>query len=246
MITPSRSTLNILFALCIAVLMQAPLLDAQRVTVTAKIVQPKHKGGKAQGANSAVVWLVPRAGEGIQNDAARLSTHAQLVQKDKTFEPHLLVIPAGTLVDFPNRDPFFHNVFSLFDGKRFDLGLYEAGSSRAVRFDRPGISYIFCNIHPQMSAVVIAMNTPYFAVADRDGAVAIKNVPAGTYRVELWAEDASVQALDKLSKEITIGENTASLGVLNVPENRLSATHKNKYGRDYEPVPAGVTYDPHD
>ena len=81
----------------------------------------------------------------------------------------MLVVPAGSLVEFPNRDPFFHNVFSLFEGKRFDLGLYEAGTTRTVRFDRPGISYIFCNIHPEMSAVIITVSTPLYAIAKEDG-----------------------------------------------------------------------------
>ena len=81
------------------------------------------------------------------------------------FTPHLLVVPVGATVAFPNADPFFHNVFSLFDGKRFDLGLYEAGSSRNVHFERKGISYIFCNIHPQMAAIVIALTTPLWATA---------------------------------------------------------------------------------
>ena len=227
-------------------LMTTYRLDAQTTTVTAKVIQTKQKGGKAGTGSRAVVWLTPLGGEGVQKDSRRSALHAELVQKDKTFEPHLLVIPTGTLVDFPNRDPFFHNVFSLFDGKRFDLGLYEAGSSRTVRFDRPGVSYIFCNIHPQMSGVVIALNTPYYAIASHDGDIAIKDVPAGKYRLELWAEGASTDALDKLSREITIGENTASLGMLNVPENRLAATHKNKYGRDYEPAPPTTAYDPHD
>jgi len=65
----------------------------------------------------------------------------------------VLVVPVGSVVDFPNHDPFFHNVFSLFDGKRFDLGLYEAGATNSVRFDRLGVSFLFCNIHPEMSAV---------------------------------------------------------------------------------------------
>ena len=89
--------------------------------------------------------------------------HAVLQQKNKTFEPHLLVVTKGSTVDFPNRDPWFHNVFSLFNGKRFDLGLYEAGTSRTVHFDREGISYIFCNIHPEMSAVVVVLASQYFA-----------------------------------------------------------------------------------
>ena len=76
------------------------------------------------------------------------------------FTPHILVVPVGSVVRFPNADPFFHNVFSLFDGKRFDLGLYEAGSTKEVTFSREGLSYIFCNIHPEMSAVVISLSTP--------------------------------------------------------------------------------------
>src|SRR5271157_1513592 len=145
-----------------------------------------------------VVWLTPITGAG--GEAATALPNAQgsppasppqnprLVQKNKSFEPHILVVPAGSLVEFPNRDPFFHNVFSLFEGKRFDLGLYEAGTSRTVRFDRPGISYIFCNIHPEMSAVVITMATPLYAIATADGQVSIANVPFGRYILHIWSE----------------------------------------------------------
>jgi len=92
----------------------------------------------------------------------------RLIQKDKMFTPHLLVVPIGSQVEFPNQDPFFHNVFSLFNGKRFDLGLYESGTSRSVRFDREGVSYIFCNIHPEMGAIVLALNTPYYGISGRE------------------------------------------------------------------------------
>ena len=84
--------------------------------------------------------------------------HAVLRQKNKAFEPHLLVVTIGSNVEFPNDDPWFHNVFSLFNGKRFDLGLYEAGTTRTVHFEREGVSYIFCNIHPEMSAVVVVLS----------------------------------------------------------------------------------------
>lgn len=105
----------------------------------------------------------------------------RLVQRNKSFEPHVLVVPVGSVVEFPNQDPFFHNVFSLFEGKRFDLGLYEAGTTRNVVFDKPGISYIFCNIHSEMSAVVIAVGSPYYGISDQRGRVSIPNVPpAGT------------------------------------------------------------------
>ena len=77
-------------------------------------------------------------------------------QREKQFVPPLTIVVRGTTVDFPNEDKIFHNVFSLFDGKRFDLGLYEAGTTRGVNFTRAGVCYVFCNIHPEMSAVVVA------------------------------------------------------------------------------------------
>ena len=112
-----------------------------------------------------MVWLSP-IGSHTPNRPFPKRT-LRLTQHNKSFEPHLLVVPVGAVVQFPNRDPFFHNVFSLFEGKRFDLGLYEAGTTRNVSFDRPGVSYIFCNIHAEMSAVVIALDTPYFGVSSR-------------------------------------------------------------------------------
>ena len=123
-----------------------------------------------------MVWLVPASG--TVKPAFHQTQNPRLVQRNKSFEPHVLVVPVGSVVAFPNHDPFFHNVFSLFEGKRFDLGLYEAGSTRGVHFDKPGISYIFCNIHPEMSAVVIALDTPYYGISDPRGQVVIANVPS--------------------------------------------------------------------
>src|SRR5271165_6460234 len=87
--------------------------------------------------------------------------HAVMLQKGKTFTPHILAITTGTAVDFPNSDPIFHNAFSSYDGQIFDVGLYPPGSSRSVRFARPGVVRVFCNIHPTMSAIILVLNTPY-------------------------------------------------------------------------------------
>jgi plastocyanin len=185
---------------------------------------------------SVALWLTSLDDQpGLRSAAASPATeHPRLTQKDKRFDPHILVIPVGTAVEFPNRDPFFHNVFSLFEGKRFDLGLYEAGTSRIVHFDRPGISYIFCNIHPEMSAVVIALNTAYFGVSDPAGKISITNVPAGRYSVQVWAEGVSAESLRTLSRDFTISSSELSLGVFRVVEDSFVAAHKNKYGRDYD------------
>jgi len=149
-------------------------------------------------------------------------------------------------VDFPNHDPFFHNVFSLFEGKRFDLGLYEAGTSRKVRFDRPGISYIFCNIHPEMSAVIITLTTPLFAISNADGQLSLSSVPYGRYVLHVWSEGMGPEVDQPLSREITITENTLSLGVIRVPRaSGEHIAHKNKYGREYEdPTPNNSVYTP--
>jgi plastocyanin len=222
------------------------LVWADGVTVTGKISRSDERSSRTQDAE-VVVWLVP-ASSGRDLPSIRVpltSAHPRLLQKDKTFQPHVLAVPAGTVVEFPNRDPFFHNVFSLFDGKRFDLGLYEAGSSRGVRFDQPGVSYIFCNIHPQMSAVVIAVNTPYYAMAGRNGNVTIPNVPPGQYRLHVWIEGVTAEALKAISKDVIIPEtgSSFSLGALRLPGSKLAASHKNKYGRDYDPPPPTAAYD---
>ncbi|MGC2247615.1 MAG: hypothetical protein WA609_13515 [Terriglobales bacterium] len=203
------------------------------------------KKSRNEAIPATVVWLTPAPGSGIELEPPKPneSGNARLVQKNKSFEPHVLVVPAGSLVEFPNRDPFFHNVFSLFEGKRFDLGLYEAGTTRTVRFDRPGISYIFCNIHPEMSAVIITVSTPLYAIAKEDGQVTIAGVPYGRYMLHIWSEGMGPENEKPLTREVTIGE-AASLGVIRVPEpNGQSIAHKNMYGRDYdEPTPDSSVY----
>jgi plastocyanin len=167
----------------------------------------------------------------------------KLVQKDKSFQPALLVIPAGGKVEFPNRDPFFHNVFSLFDGKRFDLGLYESGTTRFVQFDKPGISFIFCNIHAQMSAVVIALNTPYYGVSDPHGEISIADVAPGRYQIHVFHPSVSPEALHAAEREITVTPGDTFLGSFSLAESDLELAHKNKYGRDYDrPDPDSPAY----
>ena len=135
-------------------------------------------------ARDTVVWLdAPSAGAAAPRpDTPRVV----LDQRNLTFIPHVLVVRVGTTVDFPNNDRVFHNVFSFRDGKRFDLGMYPVGTMRRVLFDQPGLSRIFCNIHPNMAAYVLTVNSPYFARADDTGAFTIAGVPPGTYTYHAW------------------------------------------------------------
>jgi len=218
-------------------------LHAETVNVTGRVDVVRGKKKSPSGNSNVVVWLAPLNSAGHAQLAP--SQHARLIQKNKIFEPHVLVVGVGSVVEFPNRDPFFHNVFSLFEGKRFDLGLYESGGTRLVRFDRAGICYIFCNIHPEMSAVVMVLSTPYYTVSDRSGQIAIQNVPPGRYMLHLWYEGSNEGELNALSREITVSEMNASLGNLRIPESdTIHLAHKNKYGRDYEsPNPANSAYE---
>ena len=185
-------------------------------------------------ATSTVVWLAPIAGD--PNGAVTVTPmHAVLRQKNKAFEPHMLVVTKGSTVEFPNLDPWFHNVFSLFNGKRFDLGLYEAGTTRTVHFDREGVSYIFCNIHPEMSAVVVVLPSQYFAIPDKQGEFAISSVPAGRYTLHVWNENALPAALQALSRAVDVSAASHAVGTIHIQVTTAPTQHKNKYGQDYEP-----------
>jgi len=113
---------------------------------------------------------------------------ARMNQINEQFVPRVLAITTGTTVDFPNSDRIYHNVFSLSKPRSFDLGRYAKGMSRAVRFERPGIVRVFCDIHSHMSAWVLVFNHPFFATTDEDGRYAIPNVPPGTYSLAVWHE----------------------------------------------------------
>lgn len=225
-----------------ALLLFCIVAAAQDATITARVqVAGEHAAGSTR-AQNVVVWLSPVDPHTPMKPFP--TSNWRLTQRNKSFEPHLLVVPVGAVVQFPNRDPFFHNVFSLFEGKRFDLGLYEAGTTRDVSFDRPGVSYIFCNIHAEMSAVVIALDSPYFGVSNRKGEIVIPGVPMGRYTMRTWYEAALPATLDAMTREVTVSADSSTLGVLQIPAVVAVNSHKNKYGMDYEPpAPDSPGYD---
>lgn len=177
----------------------------------------------------AVIWLVRLNG----HETAMPMKDVTLTQQNKKFSPHLLAVTVGTLVAFPNKDPFFHNVFSIYQGKPFDLGLYESGATRSVRFTNPGVSYIFCNIHPEMSAVVVALRTPYFTSTDAGGEFRIDGVPPGPYELNIWYEGMSDEDLSMLSRKLNIASGEVKLPPINALSSGPLKQHKNKYGEDY-------------
>jgi plastocyanin len=209
----------------------APQVARAAAELSGRVVLPG--AAKKSHPPAAVVWLT--AVGKTPPVAAPTPGRFALVQKNRMFTPHLLVIPVGSMVSFPNEDPFFHNVFSLFNGKRFDLGLYEAGSSRVVEFSREGVSYIFCNIHPEMSAVVISLSTPLYTVADSAEQFTIHSVPAGEYELHVWIEGTPQPALDQLSRRITLREGEP--GSVNIDASHTyhpADGHLNMYGKPYD------------
>jgi hypothetical protein len=216
----------------VVLLLAAAASAQQRSQVRVHLAIP----GQAKGAQTpAVVWLKPINGT---PDLAFLPQRKyRLLQKNRMFTPHLLVIPVGSTVDFPNADPFFHNVFSLFDGKRFDLGLYEAGSDKQVVFSREGVSYIFCNIHPEMSAVVLALTTPLYAVADQSGSAVVNGVPHGDYQLVVWVEGVPQSTLATLTRSVHISAPDVDLGAIQIPIAPVKG-HTNKFGDTYDARPS--------
>ncbi len=214
--------------LAVVLVVLSTLATAQDVTVHGTVNVLHHSRSEASNAD-AVIWLSSTAGK----DTTVPGPMARLLQKDKRFAPHMLAVTVGTAIEFPNQDPFFHDVFSIYHGKPFDLGLYESGAVRKVRFTQPGVSYIFCNIHPDMSAVVIALSTPHFAVSARDGSFRIADVPPGRYRLAVWYEMASESELSSLVREVEIGSGDNPLGTLTIHASNAPRDHLNKYGEAY-------------
>ncbi len=188
---------------------------------------------KHQDFSGVVVWLTSR---NAPADPKPSRQHYQMLQKDKTFSPHILAIPTGAFVDFPNLDPIFHNAFSNFDGKIFDVSLYPPGSSRTVHFDRPGIVRIFCNIHPSMSAIIVVLDSNHFAITDRHGDFQLTGITPGDYDIHFFHERSTPETLQELTRPLTITSAGLALPALAISEaGYIPVAHKNKYGREYPP-----------
>jgi plastocyanin len=222
-----------------------PANDASQATVTvsgeAGLI-PQGPEAAVKDASKIVVWLSP-IDPLLAVRATAEHPRYRLVQHHKRFEPALLVVPVGSVVDFPNLDPWFHNVFSLYRGKRFDLGLYQAGSQRSVRFDRVGPSYLFCNIHPEMTGVVLAIDSEFFSVSDRNGRYTISGVPPGRYVLHVWYENATPESVQALQRQVIIQNANQVLPTVLVKATKQEmVNHKNKYGQDYDPDAVKTDY----
>ncbi|HEY6548983.1 MAG TPA: hypothetical protein VI589_13800 [Vicinamibacteria bacterium] len=192
-------------------------------TVKGQVELVQKGGRKGSDLTEVVLWI-----EGTK--AKPKPAQATMTMRAKTFSPRVLAVGVGGTVEFPNDDPIFHNVFSVSADNRFDLDLYKRPKSGRHTFLSPGVVRVYCNIHPQMSAVVVVRDSPYFTQAREDGSFVLPDVPAGRYRIKAWHERASQEA----SAEITVpesGETGAKL-VLDASSFRR-IQHKKKDGKSY-------------
>lgn len=225
---------SLAFALLSAAAGVRPAWAAATVSGTVTLINSKEASvRKSRDFSGVVVWLEPAQGVPTTMTSGR----TQMVQKNKRFSPHILAVSAGTTVDFPNSDPIFHNAFSNFDGKVFDIGLYAPGTSRSVRFDRAGVVRVFCNIHPTMSALIAVLPSPYFATSRADGRYQIQNVPPGEYKLRVVHERATQATLEALTVRLTVHDGVVAGPEIKISESGyLPVLHKNKYGKDYPPA----------
>jgi|SRR5271154_3277359 len=204
---------------------------------------PSDSGQHVNDSSRVIVWLSPLDPVQLVRSNVAKQQHFRVVQHNKRFEPSLLVVPVGSIVDFPNLDPWFHNVFSLYRGKRFDLGLYQAGSQKSVRFDHPGPSYMFCNIHPEMTGVILAVESDFFATSDKAGHYSISGIPPGKYMLHMWYESTSDEVLRALQRPLLLENGNLALTVISIPVTKPRGTdHKNKYGESYDRDPLETGY----
>ncbi|HVE70822.1 MAG TPA: hypothetical protein VNI54_05590 [Thermoanaerobaculia bacterium] len=196
-------------------------------TVNGKVMFMARRGQNPV-VNETLVWLEP-AGKTWKKPAAAFS----MTTRSKTFLPHVIAVPAGSTVSFPNEDPIAHNLFSLTPGHTFDLGLYRRGAGKTHKFEAPGTVNVYCNVHPNMSAVVHVMSTPFYGFADPSGNYSF-DVPPGRYRVVAWNEQGGTSAPSDL--EVKADGTVAGATLLRIDgRNFRVAQHKNKFGQTYRP-----------
>jgi plastocyanin len=163
--------------------------------------------GQPLAGRLGVIMVQPASGKW----AKRTPKQRVIEQRDRQFAPHVMMVPVGSTVSFPNFDPVFHNVFSVSPTKPFDLGIFKNGESRDVTFEKEGILRIGCNLHANMSAYLVIVAAPHYVVTDANGKFRFKSLPPGKYKVRAWSE-RSTEPLTQMI-EVKDGANDVTLDV---------------------------------
>jgi plastocyanin len=174
---------------------------------------------------NTVVYLTAADGRVLRAPPVKVP----IAMNGKEFRPHIRIVTPGSAVEYPNQDPFSHNIFSTAPGAAFDLGTYQNGISRVATFRKTGAFPIYCNIHSRMTAYVVVVPTPYFTQAGADGRWTLDHIPPGKYELHVWHERAA---------EVVTPLDVPAAGVSNVmttldARGFVATEHKNKFGKEY-------------
>jgi plastocyanin len=180
-------------------------LDPYAGTLNSVGTQSRGQRPRANTPKDVVVYL---EGPGVKDMPHTSTDKPELWQINQSFEPHVLGVPVGATIEFPNGDLVYHNVFSYSKPKKFDLGYYGKGKSKGVTFDKPGLVQVFCDIHSTMSAYVLVVDTPFVTQPDENGEYVLPDVPNGNYTLKVWHPD-----LGDRSVKTTVGDGVTRLDV---------------------------------
>ena len=186
------------------------------------------KRGQNPVVSETLVWLEPAGGKVIKKSPATF----QMMTRGKMLIPHVMAIPVGSTVEFPNDDPISHNLFSLSSSNSFDLGLYRRGAGKSHKFDTPGLVNVYCNVHPNMSSVIQVMATPHYVFADPSGNYALTDVPPGKYKLTAWNEQGG--QIDTPVEVSNAGAVSGNLSVTLDSRNYRATQHTDKLGKPYQ------------
>ena len=196
---------------------------ARPAAVSGRVTMLDRENQAAEDVGQAVIWLSGPAAE------PRPPVQAEIGTSEKEFSPHVLVVPVGSTVAFPNHDPFNHNVFSQSEENPFDLGLYGRDEVRTVRFERPGLVRVYCNVHAQMSALVLVRDTPWYTQPASDGSFSLGAVPPGSYTLHAWHERAP-----EITRSLEVPpEGIRELAIELDARGFRFEPHLNKHGQPY-------------
>jgi plastocyanin len=196
---------------------------AQPASVSGRVTILDKESRAAEDVGQAVVWLSGPAAR------PRSPIQTEIGTSNKEFSPHVLVVPVGSTVAFPNHDPFNHNVFSLSEENPFDLGLYGRGEVRSFRFERAGLVRVYCNVHAQMSALVLVRDTPWYAQPASDGSFSLGAVPPGNYTLHAWHERAP-----EIARPLEVPAHGVERLVVELDARGFRfESHLNKHGQPY-------------
>jgi plastocyanin len=210
-------------ALCVVAL-AAGELSAATVNGRVSFVT---KRGQRPVINETLVWLEPASGARV---AKKAPATFQMTTRGKVLLPHVLAIPVGSTVEFPNEDPISHNLFSLSSANAFDLGLYRRGAGKSQKFNAPGVVNVYCNVHPNMSAVIHVLPTPYYTFADANGNFSIADVAPGRYRVVAWNEMGGTT-----DSKLDVAASAPAVALSLDSSGYRTTSHLNKESKPYAP-----------